>query len=186
MNQRWFGTIRKTLSFNNRYFVIMSTVINNKGISYLVVLGIFLITITNVYAQSDERRQKEFNLDDDNIALQGYDVVSYFMGTPQKGNKSILYEYKGVIYWFNTTENLDLFKKQADKFEPVYGGWCAFALGDSGEKVKVDPKTFKIIDGNLYLFYNFYFNNTLIDWNKDEYELKKKADENWNNIINRP
>ena len=44
----------------------------------------------------------------------------------------------------------------------------------------------KIIEGNLYLFYNFYFNNTLIDWNKDEHRLKADADTNWHKIINIP
>jgi hypothetical protein len=60
--------------------------------------------------------------------------------------------------------------------EPAYGGWCAYAMGSTGEKVSVDPKTFKIVNGRLNLFYNRFFNNTLDDWNKDEVNLKKKAD----------
>ena len=36
----------------------------------------------------------------------------------------------------------------------------AYAMGDSGKKVGVDPGTFKIINGRLYLFYNAFFNNT--------------------------
>ena len=186
MSLSLFGTIQKTLSFNTRYFVNMSAVVIKRDLSFLFVLGLFMATPSNVYGQSEERRQNEFNLDEDNVAIQGYDVVSYFMGAPQKGKKSIFYEYKGIVYWFNSTENLDLFKKQPKKFEPAYGGWCAFALGDSGDKVKIDPKTYKIIDGELYLFYNFYFNNTLIDWNKNEVDLKSKADMNWSKIINTP
>ena len=94
MRLRWFGTIRKTLSFNNRYFVIMSTLTNNKGFSHLVVLGLLLISVIKVYAQTDEHRQREFNLNDDNVALQGYDAVSYFMGATQKGNKEIAQRQK--------------------------------------------------------------------------------------------
>ena len=152
------------------------------------VLGISLCVLgfTDVIAQEESIRLKEFNLQDDTVAVQGYDVVSYFMGTPQKGKKTFTYNFKGVIYWFNNRENLQLFKKQPDKFEPTYGGWCAFAMGETGEKIKIDPKTFKIIDGKLYLFYNFYFNNTLIDWNKDESDLKVKADDNWHKIISNP
>jgi YHS domain-containing protein len=183
MNQRRFGSTQKILSFNNRYFDIMTALINSKGLSYLLLLAI-CFTTANAFAQDEKLRQNEFNLDDDNIALQGYDPVSYFVGTPQKGKKSAVYIYKGINYWFNNTDNLELFKKQPDKFEPVYGGWCAYAMGDTGEKVKVDPKTYKIIDGKLYLFYNFYFNNTLIDWNKAEHPLKTKADANWHKIIN--
>ena len=184
MNLRRFGNIRKTLSFNNRYFVLMVALKNNKVLSYLFALVICFVTISSALAQEGEFRQKEFNLDDDSLAIQGYDPVSYFMGAPQKGKKSIVYNYNGINYWFNNTDNLNLFKKQPEKFEPVYGGWCAYAMGETGEKVKIDPKTYKIIDGKLYLFYNFYFNNTLIDWNKAEHQLKTKAEANWYKIIN--
>ena len=56
-------------------------------------------------------------------------------------------------------------------------------MGANGEKVEIDPSTFKILDGKLYLFYNAYFNNTLKSWNKDEKNLKDKADRNWSNLI---
>ena len=149
-------------------------------------LSFWILGVADLLAQDDSLRLKEYNLDDNHVALQGYDVVSYFMGAPLKGKKSLTYTYHGVIYWFNNTDNLDLFKKQPEKFEPVYGGWCAYAMGETGEKVKIDPKSYKIIEGKLYLFYNFYFNNTLIDWNKDEHRLKADADANWHKFINKP
>ena len=52
-----------------------------------------------------------------------------------------------------------------------------------GDKVSIDPETFKIVDGKLYVFYNKFFNNTLTSWNKDEQRLKKQADANWKKII---
>jgi YHS domain-containing protein len=146
-------------------------------------LIILLLTASNLLAQDQSKRLGQYNLNEDNLAVQGYDVVSYFMGAPSKGKKANLYEYKGITYWFTTSENLELFKKQPDKFEPAYGGWCAYAMGESGEKVKVDPKTYKIIDGRNYLFYNFYFNNTLIDWNEEEKTLKLKANSAWKTFI---
>jgi YHS domain-containing protein len=147
-------------------------------------LSFCILGVVDSVAQEESLRLREYNLDNASVALQGYDVVSYFMGAPLKGKKTIAYNHNGVIYWFNNTDNQDLFKKQPDKFEPVYGGWCAYAMGDTGEKIKIDPKSYKIIDGKLYLFYNFYFNNTLIDWNKDEDRLKDKAEANWHKIIN--
>ena len=109
-------------------------------------LSFWILGIADLLAQDDSLRLKEYNLDDNHVALQGYDVVSYFMGAPLKGKKSIAYTYHGVNYWFNNTDNLDLFKKQPEKFEPVYGGWCAYAMGETGEKVKIDPKSYKIIE----------------------------------------
>jgi hypothetical protein len=52
-------------------------------------------------------------------------------------------------------------------------------MGASGEKVEIDPETFKIVNGKLYLFYHSWINNTLTRWNKDENNLKTKADNNW-------
>jgi hypothetical protein len=64
--------------------------------------------------------------------------------------------------------------------------WCAFAMGETGEKVKVDPETNKIVDGKLLLFYNFWGNHTLEDWNKNEKKLKESADRNWRKTCNEP
>lgn len=63
---------------------------------------------------------------------------------------------------------------------PQYGGWCAYAMGETGDKVKIDPETFRITDGKLYLFYNFRGNNTLIPWKQNELPLMEKANKNWN------
>jgi hypothetical protein len=86
---------------------------------------------------------------------------------------------EGVTYYFSTVQNRELFKANPLKYEPQFGGWCAYAMGENGEKVSVDPETFKIIDGKLYLFYNKFFNNTLKEWNKNENALKQKAEQNW-------
>jgi YHS domain-containing protein len=126
-------------------------------------------------------RAKQFNLMH-GLAIEGYDPVSYFAGKPLKGKKELSNTYMGVTYRFATTENLESFKKNPSAFEPMYGGWCAYAMGSSGEKVEVDPETYKIIDGRLYLYYNSLFNNTLKTWNKAESSLKPKADANWMKI----
>lgn len=72
------------------------------------------------------------------------------------------------MYYFISKANKDEFLKNAAKYEPQYGGWCAYAMGANGEKVEIDPETFKIVDGKLYLFYHSFTNNTLNTWNKDE------------------
>jgi YHS domain-containing protein len=133
-------------------------------------------------AQSDAQRQQHFNVKK-NVALEGYDPVSYFDGKPLEGESSLRATHKGVVYQFATQSNLKKFKTSPEQYEPAYGGWCAFAMGESGEKVKVDPETFKIVDGKLYLFYNFWGNNTRNDWNQAESKLKDAGDRNWKKII---
>lgn len=139
---------------------------------------VFCLMWVSVPAQSPEQRRRHFNLEQ-GVALQGYDPVSYFSGKPVEGSKNYKAEYQGVTYYFADAVHLEQFRKLPAKYEPRYGGWCAYSMGNSGEKVPVDPKTFKIIEGKLYLFYNRYFNNTLKSWNKDEVNLKNKADANW-------
>ncbi len=149
----------------------------------LTIIMLFSVGLLNLKAQeNDGVRLKHYALKN-NLALQGYDPVSYFAGKPLKGKKTHLLKYKSVLYNFSSQTNLEKFKIDPSKYEPVYGGWCAYAMGDNGEKVEVDPETYKIINGKLYLFYNAFFNNTLNDWNKNEQNLKKKADINWGNTI---
>ncbi len=136
-----------------------------------------------IAAQTATKKAAEFNLEN-KIAIQGYDPLSYFKGKPSKGKKEITATYEGVVYNFSSVANRDAFLKKPTSYEPQYGGWCAYAMGSSGDKVEIDPETFKILDGKLYLFYNAYFNNTLKIWNKDEVNLKKKADTNWKKFIN--
>lgn len=135
------------------------------------------------FSQNDAKRVSEFNLEK-KVAIQGYDPVAYFkQGKALKGKKELTATYEGVMYQFSSVANKALFEKNAASYEPKYGGWCAYAMGSSGEKVEINPETFKIIDGKLFLFYNAYFNNTLKSWNKEEVSLKAKADANWKKYI---
>jgi YHS domain-containing protein len=117
-----------------------------------------------------------------NIAIGGYDPVSYFDNLPTEGDMKHSVTNQGVTYLFTSEKNKDKFEGNYEKYIPQYGGWCAYAMGASGDKVKIDPKTYKITNGKLYLFYNFYFTNTLESWNEDPATLQKKADANWGEI----
>jgi beta-xylosidase len=66
---------------------------------------------------------------------------------------------------------------------PQYGGYCAFAMAIKWEKVSIDPETFEIRDGKLYLFYNSWGTNTFTSWIKEgPAQLILKADKNWQKI----
>lgn len=149
----------------------------------LICLAIaFFISFTALGQQEADRRTKEYNLDD-HVAISGYDPVAYFtQNKAVKGNPANTFTYEGVQYHFSTKANLETFRKDPAKYEPAYGGWCAFAMGSAGQKVEIDPETFKVKDGRLYLFYNQFLNNTLPKWNADEAKLNKQADANWKKI----
>jgi YHS domain-containing protein len=117
------------------------------------------------------------------LAVQGYDVVAYFtLGKAAKGKRELASTYRGVSYHFSTVEHRKLFASDPEKYLPTYGGWCASAMGAKGTKVEIDPATFKVKGGRLFLFYNGTFSNALIDWNKREREWEPAADANWKTL----
>jgi len=147
------------------------------------IIILFLALHSFIGIAQSEKRTANFNLQN-KVALEGYDPVAYLKSNKAvKGKKEIAASYDGVVYNFSNTANKEIFAKNPAAFEPQYGGWCAYAMGAKGEKVEVNPETFKIVDGKLYLFYNAYFNNTLKSWNENESALKTKADANWKKII---
>ncbi|TDW47004.1 YHS domain-containing protein [Flavobacterium sp. 270] len=147
-----------------------------------LVLILFVLVSTVSFAQNDAKRIAQYNLEN-KTAIQGYDPVAYFKQNKAiKGKNDFTASYMGVVYKFSSAANKDLFVKNPAAYEPQFGGWCAYAMGSAGEKVEINPETFKIVDGKLYLFYNAFFNNTLKSWNKDEANLKAKAEVNWKKI----
>ena len=146
---------------------------------YLVMVLSLALGLTSLNAQS---QNEHLNLKK-GLAIQGYDPVSYFKSNKAiEGIKEIQVKHNGATFYFSSNENRNLFIKSPDKYSPEYGGYCAYAMAD-GDKVKIDPKTFKLIDNKLYLFYNFRGTNTLELWNDDESKLLPKADSEWSKII---
>jgi YHS domain-containing protein len=143
----------------------------------LTLLSVLLIE--HVFAQVEP-------VGKDNVAIGGYDVVAYFLpGKATKGIVDYKFNHKGVIYYFSTLANRDAFALNPEKYIPQYDGWCALAVGQQKKKVNINPETFKVTDGKLYLFYNSSHKlsgnkfNSLEPWVKDEPNLIKKANNNW-------
>jgi len=138
-----------------------------------ILLGLSLFISASLFGQQDEIYVK------DQAAINGYDVVAYFKeGKPVKGNNEFTVIYKGVNWLFSTKTNADLFNASPEKYEPQYGGYCAFGCS-RGYKAKTSPDAWTIVDGKLYLNYNTDVRDT---WNKDQQGYIKKADANWIDI----
>lgn len=144
-------------------------------------LGIFLFILISGFFQ-----EKSPNNESDGVAIEGYDVVAYFTEDKAvEGTKEYAVEHYGLWYYFSSAENLNTFQANPTKYLPEYGGWCAYAIATKSQKMGVDPETFEIRDGKLYLFYNGFFNNTLKDWKQENpKELVKIGDENWDKLKN--
>lgn len=146
-------------------------------------LLLFLIVFfQDIYSQD---ANSHLNLNSNNIAVDGYDLVSYFEENKAvEGKKNYKFTFENVNYYFSSEKHLNSFKKSPTKYLPSFGGWCAYAMGATGEKVKIDPESFIVNDGNLYLFYYSFFNDTKSKWNNDPKNLEQKAKINWKKITN--
>ena len=121
----------------------------------------------------------EYNQEKGYVA-NGYDVVAYFDGAAKKGKKNWSFKYEEAQFRFSSKDNLEKFKADPEKFIPQFGGWCAYAIAKTGEKVTINPTTYEVRDGKLYLFYNAFLTNTLKKWTAENPEaLVKQAEENW-------
>ena len=113
----------------------------------------------------------------------GYDVVTYFEGNPTMGDDSYVYTYDAVAFKFSSERTLNLFKDSPKRFIPEYGGWCAYAIALKSKRVTIDPKTYEIRKGKLYLFYKTKLINTYKKWlTKNPPELIRQANMNWTTI----
>jgi len=134
-----------------------------------------------------ELRRKSFNVDETGLALQGYDPISYLdKAGPKEGKKEHALVHRGITYRFATAENKAKFEAEPAKYEPPYGGWCAWAVID-GDKVEIDPMNYEVIDGRVYLFYKGWLGNAKKKWDdKLKAEGAKKtvtaADSGWSKL----
>jgi YHS domain-containing protein len=120
------------------------------------------------------------NLDKAGVAIQGYDPVAFFTdGKPVKGDSKFPAKHKGAVYFFASKEHLDAFKKEPAKYEPSFGGYCAYGVS-RGKLVEVDIEAFQIVDGRLILQYS---KGVRDDFNKDSKGNLTKADQNWPGLV---
>ena len=96
------------------------------------LLSIFLSLTSIVVMASDEINVK------DNLALHGYDPVTYFADNPMKGDQAILSIYQQVEYHFTSLQNKTIFERSPERYLPMYGGYCAYGVR-MGKKLDVDP-----------------------------------------------
>lgn len=116
-----------------------------KSVFAAVMLGVSL----NVAAAGID-----LNTDANDVAVQGYDVVSYQQKSgPKMGKSKYLASHNDAIYYFTSAENRDAFKASPKKYAPAFGGYCAMGVA-LNKKLDVDPMAYRIVDGTLYLNLN--------------------------------
>ena len=136
----------------------------------------FVVMATPLLAQT----KALLNLDRNGLALQGYDPVAFFtQNKPVKGKPEFKTAYQGATYYFASAENKALFDKEPAKYEPAFGGYCAFGVSRN-KLVEIDPDAFQVVDGRLLLQYS---KSVRDNFNKDTQGNLAKANANWPGLM---
>ena len=146
---------------------------------FIVFIAFFALSFS-LFAQNNMAN----NIDNSNIALQGYSPVSYAnLGLAQIGDKDFKSEHNGIFYYFTSKEQKATFDKNPEKYLPAYGGFCAFGIY-AGAKFRTDPNKFIAKDGKYYLFlYNLELDAQQLWLNEKNHEkLVEEANTNWEKL----
>jgi YHS domain-containing protein len=144
-----------------------------------IILSLMLASLAMpVFAQTSIKTL--VNVDKTGVAIQGYDPVAFFTDNkPVKGDGKFLVKRDGAIYFFATKEHKDLFKADPAKYEPEFGGYCAYGVSRN-KLVEIDVDAFQIVDGKLLLQYS---KGVRDDFNVDTKGNLAKADANWTGLV---
>ena len=113
---------------------------------------------------------------DEPVAIKGYDTVAYFReGEARKGTGDFSFSWHGMIWYFQSRENRDLFAASPENYAPQYDGWCAWAMTESRLAI-TDPEVWKIVEGKLYLNCSMA---AYEKWSRDIPGNIEKADKIW-------
>jgi YHS domain-containing protein len=124
----------------------------------------------------------ELNLEENGLAIHGYDPVAYFTnGAAIEGEAEIAATHNGATYRFASEAHRSQFLADPEKYLPQYGGYCAYGTS-VGKKFDGDPQAWRVVDGKLYL-------NLSADvqrkWLKDVPGRIAEADKNWPTIADK-
>jgi YHS domain-containing protein len=120
------------------------------------------------------------NLDKTGVAIQGYDPVAFITDNkPVKGKPEFPARHNGALYYFASKEHRDRFKADPARYEPAFGGYCAYGVS-KGKLVEIDVDAFQIVDGRLLLQYS---KGVRDDFNKDTKGNLAKAEANWPGLV---
>jgi hypothetical protein len=117
------------------------------------------------------------------VAIKGYDPVAYFTeGKPVLGNPEVAASLDGAVWHFTTPEHRAVFLANPLRYEPEYGGFCAYGAAQ-GRKTDIDPAAFSIIGGRLYLNADL---DTRTVWRADLLGAIAEADRQWAAVKDQP
>src|SRR5215472_9456367 len=122
-----------------------------RPLSFVVGLVVAAAVVPGAAPVSGQRDKALINVDANGLGLHGYDPVAYFTaGKAVKGDPQYQSDYDGATYYFQSADDKSAFDKEAGKYAPQYGGYCAMAMA-MGKVEDADPDYFLVYEGKLFL-----------------------------------
>ncbi|MEM9029715.1 MAG: YHS domain-containing (seleno)protein [Pseudomonadota bacterium] len=140
-----------------------------------------LVGASLVSTAADAKSKRPINtIGSPGVAIKGFDPVAYFtVGKPTKGKRAHEVTYKGAKWRFASAENKAKFEANPAKYEPAYGGYCAYGVAQ-GYLVKIEGNAWAIRNGRLYLNYDRGIQRR---WSKAPARYVKTANAKWPRLI---
>jgi aquaporin Z len=131
-----------------------------------------------VFAWADAKTL--LNLDNSGLAIQGYDPVAFFTEKkPVKGKPEFKAAHNGATYQFASAENKALFEKAPAKYEPAFGGYCAYGVS-RGALAPIKIEAWQMVNGRLLMQKNESIRDA---FNKDPQGNFARANANWPGLV---
>lgn len=135
-----------------------------------------LLTLSSLLIGSLSFAGTDTETDANGVILAGYDAVSYFTeNAAVEGKAEFTAVHNNAIYRFSSAKNRNLFSVNAEKYQPQFGGFCAYGAS-LGKKFEVNGKAFEIVDGKLFVNKNEDVYET---WVEDKTENISTANAEW-------
>ena len=112
-------------------------------------------------------------------AAGGYDVTSFFTGTPVTGAAQFTATHNGATYRFANAANRARFVANPAAYAPQYGGYCAWAVSQ-GYTAAGRPQHWRVVDNKLYFNYN---GEVQTRWERNIPGFITAANTNWPTVL---
>lgn len=128
-----------------------SNILKGVGLGMIVlIVGVFLYAKVNRIRPLSMVNKSMFNAYS-GVAIKGYDPISFFTGVPREGSEEFQTVWKNITWKFTSLKNMNAFRINPEKYAPQFGAYCSFAV-TTGYTATIDPLSYLIKDGKLYLF----------------------------------
>jgi YHS domain-containing protein len=152
---------------------------NFRTLTSITVLAVMTSVSSTALAEDEYNVSSGYTADGAPLGVHGVDTVALSsLNAVAEGDAQHTVVHDGVAYYFSSATSAAQFEQNPDRYLPLYGGYCAYAVA-LGKKLDGDPHFADIVDGKLYLFVNEAVFKKYLD---DRIRTLRRAERKWPDI----